>query len=313
MESSVSVVLVTGGSGFIGSHLVRRLSSAGHSVIALDDGYASNVDSIRGLANVEVILGSVAAPEDVDKCLGFSPTHVAHLAVRNITSCAQDVFGSIETNVVGTANLLMALCRSAPIERLVLASSTSVHSDGTMNEMFAIDPRTTYSKTKLAAELCCACAKYALPIIMLRLSNVYGPGQHDAINHSCGVIGKFMRAAITGSHVSVYGDGFDVRDYTYVSDVVEALCAAMFADSPSGSIFNIGTGVGTSTVDLLSALRFITGAQLPLVYEQQRQIDVVRERIVDASLFRARFGWTCRSLADGLTDTWEWWQCQTYL
>lgn len=294
-------ILVTGGAGFIGRHLTKALVERGHAVCILDDFSAASPDSL----DVQIYRGSVVDAELLSALLskrGIS--HVFHLATRNITVSETDPVRSFAVNAGGTALLLKqaALC---DVQHVVYTSTCSVY--GSM--MPAIEdqhpaPRSTYSIAKLAGERCCEVS----PVLstVLRLSNVYGPGQTDIGNPYCGVIGHFMRAALENKRAIVYGNGSATRDYTYVDDVVRAMLAVL--DRPTAGTFNVSTGIETSTSSLLLATTLATGRMLAGTYEPLRSIDIPR-RVVDSQKFRSTFGWEPSvSLATGLAKTWDWWR-----
>jgi UDP-glucose 4-epimerase len=302
-------ILVTGGAGFIGSHLVRALLARSWEVFVMDDFSASDSSSLDGLSGkLNVYGGSVTDPRLLAAVMRHDVTHVVHLATRNITVSETDPAQSFAVNAGGMVGILREAARHH-VHRVVFTSTTSVYGDDQMPafEHYSPKPRTVSSIAKYAAELCGAASE--VPLNILRLSNVYGPGQSDRANPYCGVIGHFMRAAIADKPMVVYGDGSATRDYTYIDDVIQALVAAIVQE-PSGDVFNVSTGQETSTNDLAGMVARVTGKKPAIEHISGRSIDIVKRRVVDSSKFQAAFGWRPSvDLEEGLARTWEWWKC----
>lgn len=314
--SADATVLVTGGTGFIGSRLVAELARRNFRVFVLDDFSASGPDAIDLMAgDITLYGGCVTNRKLTQKLLSFGVSYVVHLATRNITTSQIDPVSAFGVNSGGTFDLLVDAA-GANVRRVVFTSTTSVYDDSVlpMVESGPVNPKTIYSISKRGAEACVPLVD--IPVTMLRLSNVYGPGQTDTSNPYCGVIGHFMRAAMNNQPLTVFGDGKDTRDYTYIDDVVNALILSMLdiksdgasRDSFSGNVYNIGTGVEVSVSKLAEMVRMVTGMMLPIDHRTPRTIDVIRRRVVDAGLFRKDFGWEPRvTLENGLRNTWEHW------
>ncbi len=306
----MSKILVTGGAGFIGTHLVDALVAAGDDVCVLDDFSASDKLSTRK-HGVRVFDGSVTDKKLVRSILSEGIQRIYHLATRNITVSAQDPKKAFAVNSGGTMIVLREAAH-AGCEHVVYTSTTSVYDNSAvmpMTETTDVKPRTTYSVAKYAGELC----RYSVPecrFTVLRLSNVYGPGQIDTANPYCGVIGHFMRAARDEKPIIIFGDGSDTRDYTFIYDVVKALMSAMGSKRKESEsvIFNVSTGIETSTRHLAEMVQRVSGQSLAIEYRDKRSIDVIRRRVVDSTLFRNEFNQhSSTNLYDGLSATWEWW------
>jgi UDP-glucose 4-epimerase len=297
--------LVTGGAGFIGSHVVDALTARGDEVVALDDlsnGRRENLaSSAAELAVVDVRDdGAVRALfEEV------RPELVFHLAART------QVRRSIETpahdarvNVEGTINVLEAARRTG-VRRLVNASTGgAIYGDADTlpaREDTPARPKAPYGQSKLAAEGYCELYRrlHGLSTVTLRFGNVYGPRQ-DPFGEA-GVVGIFCASFLRGDAPRVFGDGLQTRDYAYVGDVTAANLAA--ADADAGGAFNVGRGVETSVLDLVSILGDLTGATAQPDHAPARPGEV-RRSALDASRARAELGWAAEvDVRDGLERT----------
>lgn len=298
-------VLVTGGAGFIGSHLVRALLAKSCNVKVVDDLSASNFSALPRVSDKLTVYRGSVEDQDLLSSLMTDVTHVVHLATRNITVSETDPARAFSVNTGGTANVLRSASRA---KRVVFTSTTSVYRDDDLpaSESHEPEPRTLYSVSKLAAE---ACGDLFLdvPLTILRLSNVYGPGQSDSDNPHCGVVGHFMRAAREDRPMLVYGDGEATRDYTYVDDAVAAIVTAL--EGNRDGVFNVSTGVGTSTLDLSRLVAASAGKTHSVEHRSARSIDVVKHRVVNSQKFRNGFSWApLVPIEDGLRRTWESWR-----
>ena len=306
--------LVTGGAGFIGSHLAQRLVADGHAVRVVDNlstGFRENVDAIG--PGVEFLEGDLrdratcdAAVRDVEVVF-----HVA--ALPSVPRSLRDPIASHESNVTATLNVIEA-ARQARVRRVVYSSSSSVYGDTSVlpkTEPVELLPRSPYAAAKLAGEhYVLAYARAGLVEgVALRYFNVFGPRQ-DPNGPYAAVIPLFMRSALTGATVPLYGDGSQTRDFTYIDNVVDANLLAV--DGPaarvSGAVVNCGAGQRTSLLQLIAHIEEMTGRQVKVEQRPPREGDV---RDSQAGLDRARalLGYTPRvSLPEGLRRTWAWMQ-----
>ncbi len=306
--------LVTGGAGFIGSHVAQRLVARGHVVRVVDNlstGFRENVGAIG--PGVEFLEGDLreratcdAAVRDVEVVF-----HVA--ALPSVPRSLRDPIASHESNVTSTLNVVEA-ARQAGVRRVVYSSSSSVYGDTSVlpkTEPVELLPKSPYAAAKLAGEhYVLAYARAGLVEgVALRYFNVFGPRQ-DPNGPYAAVIPLFMRSALSGVTVPLYGDGSQTRDFTYIDNVVDANLLA--ADGPatrvSGAVVNCGAGQRTSLLQLITHIEEMTGRQVKVEHRPPREGDV---RDSQAGLDRARslLGYTPHvSLAEGLRRTWAWMQ-----
>jgi nucleoside-diphosphate-sugar epimerase len=281
-------VLVTGGGGFIGSHLVRALLSRGDVVRVLDDwstGLRARLDGLGG--SLEIVDGDVRDPRVARRaCEGMDG--VRHEAAQvSVVRSVEDPRETADVNVTGLAVMLRA-AREAGATRFVLASSCSVYGDAAgevQSETDATSPASPYAASKLAGEAFVAAAcREGMRALSLRYFNVYGAGQRPDSAYAA-VVPAFFAAARAGRSPVVHGDGSQSRDLVHVDDVVRANLAALGApDSSLGRTFNVGTGRGTSVLELARRIARIAGSDAQPVFEEARPGDVRHSR---ASTHRA--------------------------
>ncbi len=311
------LILVTGGAGFIGSHLVDALLTTGHDVRVLDDFSTGKQDNLRGAealaaahgGHFQLIAGDVRSEfkmrDAVDGCAG-----VCHLAaVASVTQSLADPVGTGSVTHGGTVNAVR-MAVDAEVPRFVLASSCAVYGDAAelpVAETCAPRPLSPYAEAKLAAEQTCAAAADAgqLAAVCLRFFNVYGPRQDPGSEYS-GVISRFMAAAAAGAPVTVYGDGLQTRDFVYVGDVVEAILRALQKPLSGVSVLNAGSGIPTSVLDVLGRLEEVAGGPIERRFEAARAGDI-RDSRADSGRAKWVLGWQAtEQFASGLEKTWAW-------
>ncbi|MGD0323639.1 MAG: SDR family oxidoreductase [Terriglobia bacterium] len=285
----MAAFLVTGGAGFIGSSLVRRLLGVGHSVRVLDNlstGFKSNLEEC--LNRIELMEGDVSEFA-VCKSAVAGVDYILHeAAIPSVQRSVDDPIRSNNANVTGTLNMLVA-ARDAKVKRFVFASSSSVYGDTETLpkvETMPENPLSPYALTKHAGEEYCVLFYriYGLPTVALRYFNVFGPRQDPHSPYSA-VISRFVEAALAGRRPVVNGDGEQSRDFTYVENVVDANLLACEANGVEGMVFNIGTGERRSLNDLLRSLSSLVGRNLEPEYANARLGDV---RHSQADIGRAR-------------------------
>lgn len=299
-------VCVTGGAGFVGSHLVQRLLAAGHEVLVLDD--LSRPDS-RPPAGASFERMDVCELDGMKTSMTrFGPDAVAHLAARTAaTASGAAAVRSAQINVVGTAAALEA-ARACGARRFVYVSSAAVYGDPDaralpLDEELPPVPIAPYGASKVAGEAYVwAYARLAgLAAVVLRPSNAYGPGQRADLEG--GVVARFCDALATGGVPTIYGDGGQVRDYVYVGDVAEAMALALEADAAPGHAFNVSTGRGVSVNELFRRLAALAGFQGDPEHAPARHGDIRDSRLSPARAERI-LGWRAQTdLVDGLRRT----------
>jgi nucleoside-diphosphate-sugar epimerase len=302
--------LVTGGAGFIGSHIVDELVRRGHSVVVLDNlstGKESNLASVR--KKIELSTGSVTDLAAVQAaCRGAD--YVVHLAAR--TSVPRSVADPVDTNhanIDGTLNVLVA-ARDAKVRRFVFAASSSAYGDTpTLPKVETMQPApiSPYGVTKYVGELYAQVfgRVYGLENASVRYFNVFGPRQDPTSQYS-GVLSQYMLAVIEGKPPVVYGDGEQSRDFTYVENIVDETLRACEAPGASGKVFNGGTGSRITLNEVLKQLEKITGKKIQARYEPPRTGDILHSQ-ADISLARRVLGYEPAVLFEhGLKRTWDW-------
>ena len=253
-------VCVTGGAGFIGSHVCRALLARGCRVTALDNLSIGRRENVP--AEAELVVGDILKQEDVARAIRGCDV-VCHLAARvAIRSSFEFVVDDAMTNVVGTASVLQAARAAGRVRRVVATSSMAVYAEGArglaLGEEYATAPTSPYGVSKLASERLThlMCAEGGLESVVLRLFNTYGPGQR--LSPYVGVTTIFMDALRRGERPTIFGDGEQSRDFVHVTDVAAAFAAAV--DAPAaGETINVGSGVPRSVNDLLRTLAEVMG------------------------------------------------------
>jgi nucleoside-diphosphate-sugar epimerase len=287
--------LVTGGAGFIGSHIVDALVRRGERVRVLDNfssGRRSNLASVA--ADVEVVDGDL---RDAETCAQAAQgaRGIFHLgALGSVPRSVRDPATSHAANVDGTLNILLA-ARDCGVQRLVFASSSSIYGNSPVlpkREDQAPQPISPYALNKLVGEQYCRLFSqcYDLETVALRYFNVFGPRQDPASEYAA-VIPRFIEAALTGRRPTVYGDGEQSRDFTYVQNIVEANLAAFDAPGASGGVYNVACGSRTSLNELLAAIFGIVGGSPDADYQPERAGDV-RHSSADISAAKAAFDYS---------------------
>ncbi len=300
--------IVTGGAGFIGSHLVDRLIDEGDEVLVIDDlssGKEANLaDGVR-LEELSITDERVAAV-----VAEFAPDRVFHAAAQiSVSVSAREPVTDAKTNILGTLNVLDAV-RNAPGEP---ARFTFVSTGGAMYgepdtlpapESLPADPGSPYGASKRAIEVYLPVYErlFGIRHTTLRLANVFGPRQDP--HGEAGVVAIFSRAMLAGGELTIFGDGKDERDYVYVGDVVDALVRS--AESGGVGPYNVGTGTGTNVNDLFGYLAELCEYTRPANYGPPRAGDIGKISL-DSSAIRRDLGWEPQTkLIDGLATTVAW-------
>lgn len=295
--------LVTGGCGFIGSHLVDALLERGHAVRVLDDLSTGKTDNIKSAAELTVgdVADARAVAQAMDGVIGCF--HLA--AVASVERGNRDWLGTHATNLTGAITVLDAARKSrVPV---VYASSAAVYGDPQilpLAETAPTAPLSAYGADKLGCELHARVGGlvHAVPSAGLRFFNVYGPRQ-DPLSPYSGVISIFCERLLAGEEVVVFGDGAQTRDFVYVGDVVYALLSAMRVASPEALVFNVCTGRSTSLLELVDAIAATLGVMPRITFASPRPGDI-QTSLGDPTSARKGLGFSARtSLRDGLAIT----------
>lgn len=271
-------VLITGGGGFIGSHLVHRLVRDGHAVRVIDNFTTGNRANLLDVVDdIELIEGDLQSYERASAAVRGCDVVLHQAAMPSVPRSVQDPLTSNASNVIGTLNVLLA-ARDSGVRRVVFASSSSVY--GATAELPKIEtlaalPISPYAVAKLAGEGYCRSFSlvYGLETIALRYFNVFGPRQDQASQYAA-VIPNFIHAALRRDRPRIYGDGQQSRDFTFVENVVEANVRAIFASVPAGSVYNVACGHRTSLNELVAEIARQVGRPLDVVYEDARAGEV---------------------------------------
>lgn len=304
--------LVTGGAGFIGSNLVRALTSDGTEVRVLDDlstGRAQNLEELSDA--VQVRIGDVRDREAVASALEGVDT-VFHLAaIASVARSVADPASSNEVNVTGTLNVLVA-ARDAGCRRVVLASSSAVYGmQATMplHEQMVCAPISPYGVTKLAGEsyMKAFFESYGLPAVSLRFFNVFGPSQNPLAEYAA-VVPRFIRASLQGEPVTIFGDGTQTRDFVYVGDVVAACRLAAGAPPEAlGGAFNVATGEPHTVGQLHEAIAGLAAAPGPAPISAPARPGDIAQSQADISLARSVLGYAPgHTFEEGLSLAFDW-------
>jgi UDP-glucose 4-epimerase len=301
-------LLVTGGGGFIGSHLVERLVRDGHRVRVIDNfttGHRRNLMPV--IDEVELVEGDLQSYERAHAAVRGCEVVLHQAAMPSVPRSVQDPLTSNASNVIGTLNVLLA-ARDSGVRRVVFASSSSVYGATPglpKNEGLPTLPISPYAVAKLAGEGYCRSFSevYGLETVALRYFNVFGPRQDPQSQYSA-VIPNFITAALRGEAPVIFGDGEQSRDFTYVENVVEANLLAMSAGSEvAGRAYNVACGERISLNDLVANIGRVLGRTIEPRYEAGRPGDV-RHSMADSSKAEQEFGYrVVVPFQEGLTRT----------
>jgi nucleoside-diphosphate-sugar epimerase len=305
-------VLVTGGAGFIGSHLAEALVRAGHQVRVLDDLYSgrrANLAPVRG--DVEFVEGDCADPAVARRAMRGIEAVFHEAAIPSVARSVQDPLASHRGNATATLSVLTA-ARDAGVRRVVYAGSSSVYGDAKhlpKREDMETRPLSPYAVGKLTGEhyLRIFASLYGLETLTLRYFNVFGPRQNAGSPYS-GVISLFTAALLAGRRPVIYGDGRQSRDFTYVANVVDANLRALTVEGAEGDVLNVATGSRVTLNRLLATLARHLGRKVQPRYLPPRAGDV-RHSLADITRARRKLGY--RPLVDfetGLRKTVEWYR-----
>ncbi len=302
--------LVTGGAGFIGSHIVRALLDQGKEVRVLDNFSSGKRENLEGLhGSLEIIEGDLSNPADVVKAINGVDEIYHQAAFVSVPESMQKPDVCFEVNVVGTIGLF-EMARRAGVRRVVIASSAAVYGDSTalpLTEDTSLRPLSPYAVSKRVGEMYASLytQAFGLEVVALRYFNVYGPRQRPDSMYAAAVP-IFSRHLKDGEAVTVFGNGGQTRDLIFVGDVVRANLIAAEHPAAAGRVFNICTGHETRILDLLEVLLDLFPNVPQAEFSAPRPGDIYRS-VGDPTLAEQILGFKAQtSLADGLKETVEW-------
>jgi len=304
---SIMKYIVTGGAGFIGSHLVDAIAGS-HEVVVIDNFSSGKPECLRGFpGNVRVIQGSITDLGMLKDAFKGADGIFHQAAIASVARSVDDPLATHETNLTGTLNVLLA-ARECGVRKVVFASSSAVYGDEPTlpkREDMPPSPRSPYAVSKLAGEYYCTVFSdlFSVKTVSLRYFNVFGPRQ-DPQSEYAAVIPKFISRLLHKKPPIIFGDGMQTRDFVYVHDVVQANLLAM--QSSATGTFNIGSGQKIDLNTLASALSEIMQVDLHPIHEKSRTGDI-RDSVSDITAAKKTFGYlTSYSLERGLAETIQW-------
>jgi nucleoside-diphosphate-sugar epimerase len=303
--------LVTGGAGFIGSHLVEELLRRGESVRIADNFSTGKRQNLPAGKQFELIEGDLADASLAARAVAGCDFVLHQAAIPSVPRSVQDPLGSHRANVDATLQVLLA-SRDAGVKRLVFAGSSSAYGDAVVlpkREDMRPQPLSPYALQKLIGEQYCQLFTklYRLETVTIRYFNVFGPRQDPGSPYS-GVVSVFIKALSSGQSPTIYGDGKQSRDFTYVSDVVNGVLLACVAKDVAGEVINVANGGRVTLLELLRALKTILCSDVEPTFAPSREGDV---RDSQADIFKARqlLGFApASSFDEGLRRTVSWYQ-----
>ena len=301
--------LVTGGAGFIGSHLAEELVRRGERVRVADNFVTGKRDNLKHIPGVEVIEGDLADLAIAQRAVAGIEYVLHQAAIPSVPRSVQDPITSNRANIDASLNVLVA-ARDAGVRRVVYAGSSSAYGDTPTLpkvETMGTAPLSPYALQKLVAEQYCQMFTrlYGLETVTIRYFNVFGPRQDPSSPYS-GVISLFIRALVAGRQPTIHGDGEQTRDFTYVANVVDGVLRACTAPDASGEVINVATGGRISLNKLFETLKSLTGANVAPIYAAPRAGDV-RDSQADIGKARRLLGYEpIVALDQGLEQTVAW-------
>lgn len=315
--SLTGTVVVTGGAGFIGSHIASALSAGGARVRVLDDlstGHRENLDEIGG--DIDFIQGSVADENVLKKALDGAELVFHEAAIPSVPRSVAEPIQTHVASVDGTFSLLLA-ARDQKVRRVVYAASSSAYGDQPTlpkSEQMAPDPLSPYAVAKLVGEYYCQVFTrvYGLETVSLRYFNVFGPRQDPGSQYS-GVVSRFISALLGNERPVIYGDGEQSRDFTYIENVVAANMSAASATGAVGKVINVANGARITLNELLAELKELTGKQDVTAEYLEPRVGDVRHSLADITLARELLSYESKvDLREGLKRTLEWWKTSRF-
>lgn len=302
-------ILVTGGNGAVGCHLVNRLLKLGARVTVIDDFSQSTKGNLQE-KSLQLVKGDITDPKIVKKAFSGNFHTVFHLAARFANEMSvMNPYEDLRVNVEGTLRVLLASAKQG-VKRFVYASSSSLYGQANpilKKETTMPKPSTPYAASKLSGELYCNAIHelYSMDYTIVRLSNSYGP--FDPPGKFRNVIPNFIRAALDNRDLKITGTGNETRDFTYVNDVVDGIILAATKPSGRNEIFNLGTGKETKISFIAKQIIKHTNSRSKIAFSSRRSFDHITRRKMDISKTKRLLGYHPKtSISDGLKKTCEW-------
>lgn len=309
----MSTYLITGGAGFIGSHLAEALLARGARVRVVDDLSTGRLENLAHLPAVDLIEADLAAPGVAASAVRGVDVVLHQAAIPSVPKTIDDPAGTNRANLDATVALLVA-ARDAGVRGMAFAGSSAVFGDAPgvpKHEEMPVAPASPYAVQKLASEHYCRLFHrlYGLPVVVTRYFNVFGPRQDPSSPYS-GVIARFASALLAGETPTIFGDGGQTRDFTYVSDIVDGVLRAVDTPAAAGEVVHIATGRQTSLVELLERMAHAVGRPATAHHAPARSGEV-RDSVADVAKAQRLLGFTSAvSLDDGLRRTLDWYRAQ---
>jgi nucleoside-diphosphate-sugar epimerase len=305
----MALYLITGGAGFIGSHLTEELARRGHAVRVADNLVTGNRRNLAHIPDVEFLEGDLANTDFATSAVRGVDYVLHQAAIPSVPRSVKDPILSNRANIDASLSVLVA-ARDAGVKRVVYAGSSSAYGNTPTlpkREDMVPNPLSPYALQKLVAEQYCQMFThlYGLETVTIRYFNVFGPRQDPGSPYS-GVISLFATALLEGRPPTIYGDGEQTRDFTYVANVVDGVLRACEAKSAAGQVINVATGGRISLNELLRVMNGIVGTRVQAIYKEPRAGDVT-DSLADISKAQALLGYQpLVSLEEGLTHTIDW-------
>jgi nucleoside-diphosphate-sugar epimerase len=306
--------LVTGGAGFIGSNIVRRLLARGDEVSVIDNFSSGRRENLADLLDrIRLVEGTICDADDVARAVDGADYVIHQAAIPSVQRSVENPFPTNDANINGTLTLLWG-AHKAGVKRVVQASSSSVYGESpTLPKVEDMPPAplSPYAVSKLTAEVYgqCFSRTYGLEVVSLRYFNVFGPHQDPASDYAA-VIPKFISLMLEGRTPTIFGDGLQSRDFSYIDNVIQANIKACHAEGAGGGVFNIACGGRVSLLDLVSTLNEILGTSIVALHDDVRAGDIKHSQ--------ADIGQACEILgyeptvdfAEGIAKTVDWYRGQ---
>jgi len=307
------IALVTGGAGFVGSHIATALVNSGARVRVIDDLSTGRIENLNEIADqVDFVKASINQPDALKRALDNVELVFHEAAIPSVPRSVEHPVETHDASVNGTLAVLLA-ARDCKVRRLIYAASSSAYGDqpeSPKREDMRPRPLSPYAVAKLVGEYYCQVftRTYDLETVSLRYFNVFGPRQDPRSQYS-GVISRFIFALQTGERPTIYGDGEQTRDFTYISNVIDANLRAAESSTAVGQVINIASGKNVSINQVLETLKKLSGrTDVSAVYAPERPGDV-RDSLADLKLASSLLGYAPSvGLDEGLQLTLEWWK-----